>query len=143
VTSKKVIKVLAYLTRNRKGTEELLVFEHVGMPEAGVQVPAGTVEAGEDRALAVLREIREECGLEIESDGSFIGTFDWFRADRNETHVRNIFHFKLMNEKRDSWDHTVSGEGEDKNLIFRVFWIPVKDAPKTLAVDQGIYIDKI
>ena len=54
-----VKKVVAYNTRG----DELLVFTHREFPEAGVQVPAGTVEEGETLDAAVLREVHEETGL--------------------------------------------------------------------------------
>src|SRR5437588_461167 len=54
-------KVTAFITKQEGETKELLVFQH---PNAGVQVPAGTVEAGEDIEQAVLRETFEETGLE-------------------------------------------------------------------------------
>src|SRR6185437_14423165 len=52
-------KVLAYITWDDK----LLVFSHPDFPEAGIQVPAGTIESGEEPAVAVLREAFEETGL--------------------------------------------------------------------------------
>ena len=55
-----VNKVLAYITRG----DELLVFRHRYFPEAGLQVPAGTVEEGESPHDAVLREAYEESGLQ-------------------------------------------------------------------------------
>jgi 8-oxo-dGTP pyrophosphatase MutT (NUDIX family) len=53
-------KVTAFVTRERDGERQLLLFEH---PNAGVQIPAGTVEAGESPEQAVLREAAEETGL--------------------------------------------------------------------------------
>jgi 8-oxo-dGTP pyrophosphatase MutT (NUDIX family) len=54
-------KVTAFITRmGRQGQPQLLLFQH---PQAGIQIPAGTVEAGEDWQTAVLREAREETGL--------------------------------------------------------------------------------
>lgn len=53
-------KVTAFITRHHAGREELLLFHH---PNAGIQIPAGTVEMGEDPATAVLREAREESAL--------------------------------------------------------------------------------
>lgn len=53
-------KVLAYITYNDK----LLVFTHRDAPEAGVQVPGGTVEPDESIEDALYREIAEESGIE-------------------------------------------------------------------------------
>lgn len=55
-----VAKVTAFITREWGGERQLLLFEH---PNAGVQIPAGTVEAGESPEQAVLREAAEETGL--------------------------------------------------------------------------------
>jgi 8-oxo-dGTP pyrophosphatase MutT (NUDIX family) len=55
-------KVAILVTRPGPDGPELLVFEHVGIP-AGVQVPAGTVEADEDVRDAALRELVEETGI--------------------------------------------------------------------------------
>jgi NADH pyrophosphatase NudC (nudix superfamily) len=56
-------KVLAYITRHQNGLKQLLVFEHRDFPEAGVQVPPGTVEPGEPVESALFREVYEESGL--------------------------------------------------------------------------------
>ncbi|MEU9336629.1 NUDIX domain-containing protein [Streptomyces sp. NPDC048290] len=56
------IRVAAYVVRQRV-VPELLVFDHVDMPEAGTQVPTGGVRAGEGLEMAVLREVAEESGL--------------------------------------------------------------------------------
>jgi 8-oxo-dGTP pyrophosphatase MutT (NUDIX family) len=53
-------KVTAFITRQSKNGDELLLFEH---PYAGIQIPAGTVEDGETPEQAVLREAAEETGL--------------------------------------------------------------------------------
>ncbi len=54
-------KVTAFILRPAKGRKvEVLIFRH---PNAGLQVPAGTVEPGEAPETAVLREVQEETGL--------------------------------------------------------------------------------
>ena len=53
-------KVLMYVTRTQNGKPELLVFEHRDQPAAGLQVPAGTIEAGEAAVTAAWRELHEE-----------------------------------------------------------------------------------
>jgi 8-oxo-dGTP pyrophosphatase MutT (NUDIX family) len=54
-------KVTAFILRQGPGGPDLLLFEH---PSAGIQVPTGTVEEGEDPQVAALREGREESGLD-------------------------------------------------------------------------------
>ena len=55
-----VEKVTAFVTREHNGVKELLLFKH---PTAGIQIPAGTIEAGETPETAVMREVYEETGL--------------------------------------------------------------------------------
>ena len=45
-------KVFAYITNRQR----LLLFRHVYAPEAGIQVPAGTLEVGESPEEGVLRQ---------------------------------------------------------------------------------------
>jgi ADP-ribose pyrophosphatase YjhB (NUDIX family) len=52
-------KVFAYITQGNR----LLVFRHADFPEAGLQVPAGTVRLDERPEDAVLREAFEETGV--------------------------------------------------------------------------------
>ena len=47
-------KVYAYITYANR----LLVFRHVDGPDAGIQVPGGTIEEGEAPDEAVMRERR-------------------------------------------------------------------------------------
>ena len=71
--NKVVQKVTAFIVRERKGIKELLVFKH---PTAGVQIPAGTVEKGEDIETAVKRETYEETGLQLVEIEDYLGCFE-------------------------------------------------------------------
>lgn len=62
-------KVTAFVTRMSPRGMEVLLFQH---PSAGIQVPAGTVEADEHHAVAAAREAREETGLADLPAGRFI-----------------------------------------------------------------------
>jgi 8-oxo-dGTP pyrophosphatase MutT (NUDIX family) len=53
-------KVTAFITRDTDAGRQLLVFQH---PDAGIQLPAGTMEVSETPEIAMLREVHEETGL--------------------------------------------------------------------------------
>ena len=53
-----VEKAVAYITFGNS----LLVFTHPAHPDAGVQVPQGSLEVGEEPVEAAIREAREETG---------------------------------------------------------------------------------
>ena len=63
-------KVTAFIIRESNGVKELLVFKH---PTAGIQIPAGTVEEGEDIETAVKREAEEETGLQFVEIENYLG----------------------------------------------------------------------
>ena len=71
--NKLVQKVTAFIVRERDGVKELLVFKH---PTAGIQIPAGTVEEGEDIETAVQRETYEETGLQFVEIEDYLGCFE-------------------------------------------------------------------
>ena len=58
--SQTVHKVTCFITRPGDRGTDLLLFHH---PNAGVQIPAGTVEPGEAPEAAAMREAAEESGL--------------------------------------------------------------------------------
>ncbi|MBA3384831.1 MAG: NUDIX domain-containing protein [Actinobacteria bacterium] len=68
-------RVLAYVTREREGRKELLVFDHRDYPSAGTQVPAGRLEPGEELEAGLLRELEEESGLANAHVTHQFGTF--------------------------------------------------------------------
>ena len=52
-------RAYAYITNGSR----LLLFTQPEAPEAGIQVPAGTIEPGENPQDAAMREAKEETGL--------------------------------------------------------------------------------
>ncbi|HST88354.1 MAG TPA: NUDIX domain-containing protein, partial [Ktedonobacterales bacterium] len=73
------VKVYAYVTREREGRTQALVFRHrvPDAPEAGIQVPGGTAEPGERPADALLRELREEAGIALDDPGRLVTFSRW------------------------------------------------------------------
>lgn len=66
-------KVTAFVIRQTHKGDELLLFEH---PYAGIQIPAGTVEAGEMPEQTVLREVAEETGLTTATVREYLGVVE-------------------------------------------------------------------
>jgi 8-oxo-dGTP pyrophosphatase MutT (NUDIX family) len=116
-------RVLAYVTRERDGRKELLVFEHRDFPDAGVQVPAGRADPGESLEQCLRRELREEAGLErvrILREVPVLG--DWVSGSRYENHA---FEVCPETETPDSFEHVVKGDGDDAGLVFNYRWVPL------------------
>lgn len=101
---KHVDKVVAYITRGPR----LLVFHTPDAPEAGIQVPAGTLEPGEDPAAGTLREAMEETGLDCLRLGIALGEtdFDIRPYGREEIHHRYFFHIECTADTPATWQHT-------------------------------------
>lgn len=106
-------RVLAYITR---GADELLVFEHTSeYPGAGVQVPAGGLEAGETPEQAALRETWEETGLRLR-DPVYLTSWHWRRGDAEQ-----VWHYAWLpapRETPDAWTHRVTDGENDAGLTF-------------------------
>jgi|MDSZ01.2.fsa_nt_gb 8-oxo-dGTP pyrophosphatase MutT (NUDIX family) len=128
-------KAYAYVVRKRNNRKELLVFRHPN-PEAGVQVPKGTIDPAEGPGEAVLRELEEESGLTIED----LGRVRMLRADRWRDPARpedpwTIRHFFTIetNEQRQRWQHVVTGAGLDQGMVFEYYWVPLPLKQKLIA----------
>jgi ADP-ribose pyrophosphatase YjhB (NUDIX family) len=115
-------RVVAYVTREREGRSELLTIEHKDMPDAGVQVPAGRVDPGEDLERAVHREVAEETGLD---NARVVRKLPDFEAEYESPHESYGFHLAAEAETPDTWDHEVRGEGSDAGLVYVCRWLPL------------------
>jgi 8-oxo-dGTP pyrophosphatase MutT (NUDIX family) len=128
-------KVLAYITREQSGRRRLLVFTHRDHPEAGVQVPAGTVEPGETVEAALFREVREEAGLADLRLARKLAE----QEDIAWGQIRHVFHLIAPGDAPDSWLHLVNGHGEDSGMAFEYYWADLS-TDLYLAGDQGRWL---
>ena len=121
-----IAKVIAYITRQRNGIAELLVFEHVDV-DAGVQVPKGTMEPNETLEAAVIREVREETGLTSFESMSHLGAMIQPPfAGGVESEEWCFFAMTVDGSTPDAWVHRVGGKGEDEGMRFRYYWLPLE-----------------
>lgn len=135
------IRVAAYVIRHSTGPE-LLVFDHVGIPEAGTQVPAGGVQPGEDLRQAVLREVAEETGLLTASVIREIVTEDKPHPDTGEPRRTTFFWLQAPTGTSNAWDHRVSGDGDDAGFTFACRYLPLP-LERALADDQDTHLRHI
>lgn len=126
-------KVFAYILRENQGKDELLIFAHRDYPAAGLQVPAGTVEEGEELPVAVQREVLEESGLDNFSEVEYLGCRDFIHEGRGEIHHRSFFVLHYIGESSDKFSFEVKGSGMDKGLVFNYSWIDLEKLPRLIA----------
>ncbi len=136
-------KVVAYITQKDK----LLVFSHPLFPEAGIQVPAGTIKPGELPGDAVLREAREETGLHELEIRSFLGVreHDLSQYGIAEVHRRHFFHIECREETPTTWRHFENdpSDGSPAPIEFEFFWVKFPDEVPELSGEQGEMLHKV
>jgi 8-oxo-dGTP diphosphatase len=134
-------KVLAYITKGEEPDMELLIFEQKDEPEAGVQVPGGTVEEDEPLIDALYREITEETG--ITREGLFllgkVHKYIYYPNGKDTAYERNFFHFGYVGQKTE-WEHLVVSDGQDNGMTFQFRFVPFSDLP-ILAGEQDVALD--
>lgn len=130
-------KVLVYITHARR----VLVFRHVDFPEAGIQVPGGTVEPGEDSEAAALREAREETGLSALRMIGLLGEreFDLASYGRDQIEQRRFYHLRCEGDPPATWRHAelTPSEGPPGPIRFEFFWAPLPDGVPPLIAEMG------
>lgn len=136
-------KVFVYITQ---GTQ-LLVFEHPESPEAGIQVPAGTLEADESPEQGVLREAHEETGLSELVLGEFLGiqTRDMSDFDKLEIHERAFYHVRFTGTAPMRWHHLEKyrNDGSMRAIPFELYWVDLQAEIPSLIADHDFYVDKL
>jgi 8-oxo-dGTP diphosphatase len=137
-------KVFAYITAQY----HLLVFRHPYAPEAGIQVPAGTIEENEQAEEAVLREAFEETGLTGLTLDCFLGEYERNMADfgRDEIHHRFFYHLQYHGKLVPSWRHEElyhSSSLPFMPIIFEFFWAPLPHDVPPLIADHGMMLPQL
>ncbi len=136
-----VKKALAYVVRG----DELLVFRHADFPEAGLQVPAGTVEEGEAPDAAVIREVSEESGLTSVRLVSLVGTYRHVpEGQKCAVHERYVYHLEFTGKTPSRWTHIESFRSDGGPPVsFRFYWMKLNDPDLNLSGGQGDLLEEL
>ena len=134
-------KVVCYIVCDGK----LLVFRHTeySCEEVGIQVPAGSVRAGETPEAAALREAREETGLSQFRIVRKLGETEYDLSPyRFEIQRRHVFHLELSESAPERWASQEDHDGERKPTHFECFWVPL-EAAHILQSGQGALLGRL
>ena len=130
-------KAYAYITRG----QQLLVFSHPDHPDAGIQVPKGTIGTDEHPELAVMREAEEETGLSNLRMIRFLGDvqFDMTSLGERAIHHRYFYHLECTDFVPNSWYHYEEdpSEGLEERIRFYLYWVNVPAGLPDLSVKYG------
>lgn len=127
----------------------ILVFDHVGEPEAGTQVPAGGIGPGEAAVDAVRRELAEESGIVDAAVVRKLGEA-WRYADHGrvpvglEEQVQHVFHLHLdAPTVADTWEWDECGDGDVPLHRFAFRWVDLEVAAAELWPIQAMWIEPL
>jgi len=138
-------RVACYVTRTTGEGEELLVFEHGDddpQDPSGVHVPAGTMLPYEAVEAAGLREVEEESGLSGLTYVDQVGFVERGLHDEGGPSMTNFVHLVAPSNGEPSWEHTVSGDGDDAGMTFLCRWEPLP-LSTGLADGQAALLDRV
>jgi 8-oxo-dGTP pyrophosphatase MutT (NUDIX family) len=133
---------MAYITRVKEGRKQLLVFTHRDNPEAGVQVPAGTANEGEEIEATLFREVAEETGLTGLHLERKLAQRDYIHPMTGNIHERHFFHMLAPADTPDAWSWIETSGDEvpdEEGYVFNFSWLDL-DAEIELAGNQGDWL---
>jgi ADP-ribose pyrophosphatase YjhB (NUDIX family) len=127
-------KVITYITAQGR----LLLFRQPQAPNAGLQVPGGSVERGESLEHAALREAFEETGLSELRLERFLGTAHYVtQHPPGVEHLRHFFHLSCERAEPAAWRHfETTPTGETRPIPFELFWEPLETARPDWEMDR-------
>ena len=140
-------KAFAYITHRDVHGDRLLVFSHPHAPEAGIQVPAGTIGAGEPPETAVMREACEETGLAGLVLVGFLGEQlrDMSDFGREEVHHRLFYHLRCEGDPPVTWRHweEYPSEVPGARHLFEFSWARLPHEVPELIADHGALLPRL
>lgn len=129
-----VLKALSYIVRQ----DELLIISHPDHPEAGLQVPGGSIHAEEPPELAALHEAHEETGLPLERlhlcRALGVSWFDMSPFGKAQLHQRHFYLIEYNGASAPSWS-SAELDASDGTGAHRLecHWVPLGNCPALIA----------
>lgn len=126
----------------------LLVFDHVDVPTAGTQVPAGGIRFGETPEDAVVRELAEESGIESASIVRKLGE-TWYMAELGnvpaglEEQNQHAFHLCIEVTPAEVWEWDEKSGGEIVEHCFAFRWVSIDHARALLWPVQAMWLNSL
>lgn len=126
-------KAMAYITHGSR----LLVFRQPDFPDAGIQIPGGSMHPDERPEDAVLREAFEETGLSGLTIGADLGVVVHDLSPYGQDGVlhRHYFHLRIERGAPETWQHMESdpSEGDQDSVLFEFYWVDLPDSVPQMA----------
>ncbi|SDT24110.1 8-oxo-dGTP pyrophosphatase MutT, NUDIX family [Paenibacillaceae bacterium GAS479] len=119
---KELNKVTAYIIRVKENKYQLLTFLEEGVESFGLQVPGGTLEAGETLEECLVREIYEEARLEDIILNSYLGQIS-YPLEEKDTIITRHFYQLSVDECEEAFTIVVQSNDEDNGWIYKYRWI--------------------
>jgi 8-oxo-dGTP pyrophosphatase MutT (NUDIX family) len=126
----------------RTGADELLVFDVVEEPEFTGVVPGGGIEPGETVEDAVVREVREETGLEVRLIRELGELEQPGRRDPDFRHESHFVHAVPAGPTEDEWEHFIE-ENEIEQGLVRCRWVPIVAGMSVHGRNRGAFLDAL
>ncbi len=131
-------KVYAYVTQGPR----LLVLRHPGAPEAGLQLPGGSLEEGEAPTVGALREAAEETGLGGLRLVAHLGTVDFPVPALGRLFRRHFFHLVCDAETPELWHHdeATPSDGTPGPIPLEFFWVALPGGVPPMAPGHDVFL---
>jgi 8-oxo-dGTP pyrophosphatase MutT (NUDIX family) len=140
-------KAIAYITRETDEGTELLLLYHPDHPEAGIQVPAGTLEPDEPVLDGARREAFEETGLDALDLVGVLGEceVDARAWGRNEIQHRWFVHFRCPQPTPMQWDHWEEdpSDAPGTRIRFTLKWTRLDRPLPEIVASFAAYFDEL